>query len=121
MASCGWGRVRAGRASQRRARCGRAAVPRSGAALILIHGRIRQWGHIWGLPNALLEKPTVLQTAPLYPSGSLGRMNRFKMKRRLVALLLRSDSKQDARLQIQAGRRGTVGRGEIDDPAAETA
>ena len=67
------------------------------------------------------EKPTVLQTAPLYPSGSLGRMNRFRMKRPLVALLLRSDSKQDARLQIQAGRRGTVGRGEIDDPAAETA
>jgi hypothetical protein len=41
------------------------AVPRSGAALILVHGRIRQWSHVRGLPNALLEKPTVLQTAPL--------------------------------------------------------
>jgi hypothetical protein len=69
-------RARAGRASSTRSpvagapavprsgAAGAPAVPRSGAALILIHGQIRQWGRVWGLPNALLRSRRSCRPSP---------------------------------------------------------
>src|SRR6266851_2415768 len=85
------------RAGLRKAEPGAGAGPAAPQAPPCSHTRPDSaGGPRLGSSECPFEKPTVLQTAPLYPSGSLGRMNRFKMKTHSCSFV--------ASLRLETGR-----------------